>query len=105
MELGNALKYDKDTLKLLLKELNEAGIESGGWIASATKEKIYSIIKGGRLVVTPRLRKTFTYEPKDTPTYCSSPYRPTIVEWDSVWPTDQDKLDGADLIASLQITN
>ena len=77
MDLGNVRKYDIDTLKSLHNELNEANVESGGWIATATDEKIYTIFKGGRLVVTSR----FTYHPTDTPTYCTSPYRPNLVEW------------------------
>ena len=77
MDLGNVHKYDIDTLKSLHNELNEANVESGGWIATATDEKIYTIFKGGRLVVTSR----FTYHPTDTPTYCTSPYRPNLVEW------------------------
>ena len=77
MDLGNVRKYDIETLKSLHNELNESNVQSGGWIITATDEKIYTIFEEGRLVVTSR----FTYHPTDTPTYCTSPYRPNLVEW------------------------
>ena len=91
MDLGNVFKYDIDTLKSLHNELNKANVESGGWIGCTTDEKIYTIFKGGRVVVTSRLLNIFNYHPTDTPTYCTSPYRPNLIEWEN--GNNQDEIE------------
>ena len=79
MDLGDVFKLGIETLKSLHDELNRANVEPGGLIVTATDEKIYTIFKGGRLVVTSR----FTYYPNNTPMYCTSPYRPNLVEFEN----------------------
>ena len=46
MELGNVHKYNINMLKSLHNELNEANVESGGWIATVTNEKFTRYSKG-----------------------------------------------------------
>ena len=96
MDLGNVFKYDIDTLKSLRNELNEGNVESEGWIATATDENIYTIFKGGRLVVTSRLLNTFSYHPNNTPTYCTSLYRPNLIEWEN--GNNQDMIEEVELV-------